>query len=77
MRRSFVRRCIVSTLSEIAANHAMNAKTQEAETVMSKPYSPVLRVFEAAPDTQEQVPLHTLASIVENAENKCGQSNHY
>jgi hypothetical protein len=55
----------------------MNARKQEAETVMSKPYSPVLRVFEAAPDTQEQVPLHTLASIVENAENKCGQANHY
>lgn len=54
----------MSTLSEIAANHAKAVKTRDAESAMLKALcSPALPVGEAATDTTQQVPPHTIAAI--------------
>ena len=47
MLPAIARRCTVSTLSEIAANHAIKANALEAESARSrKPCSPLLQLLE-------------------------------
>ena len=67
----------MSTLSEIAANHAMNVKTREVESGVSKPYSPVMELFEMAPQASGQMPLHAIATMSENKENLLVLATHY
>jgi hypothetical protein len=65
MRQPVIRRCIVSTLSEIAANHARNALAAVAEPVRLSEACPLLtRALDAVPLLPvEQMPAHTIAAI--------------
>lgn len=59
----------MSTLSEIAANHAIKANALEAESARaSKPSSPVLHLFETPATTEQEVP-GAITINLENNEN--------
>ncbi|WP_095093956.1 hypothetical protein [Pseudomonas sp. Irchel 3A5] len=54
----------MSTLSEIAANHAKAIRTLDAESAMLKALcAPALPTDEAATDSTQQMPPHTIAAI--------------
>ncbi|MCQ2993996.1 hypothetical protein K3169_13455 [Pseudomonas phytophila] len=54
----------MSTLSEIAANHAKAIKTLDAESAMLKALcSPTPPAGEASSDKAQQVPPHTISAI--------------
>lgn len=54
----------MSTLSEIAANHAQTVAAREVEgTRLSGPCVPAVQVFDASSLLNNQLPAHTIAAI--------------
>lgn len=53
----------MSTLNEIAANHARMAKAKEEEATLSERQLQIVGSFEIpSPDNQQQVPLHLITA---------------
>ena len=62
-------RCTVSTLNEIAANHARMAKAKEEESIrLSGLHAQVVGSFEMPPvETKQEMPLHFIIGVQDHS----------